>query len=74
MNVNRIDSTNFGAGIKVLARSNNRNKYLYNQVMDVVKNNHMSATFSNEGIDFPSATAKVISDLKNLGIKYMTKK
>ena len=74
MNVNKINSTTFSGGIKVAAAQNKANRYMYNQVMDIVKRNHVSATISNEGFDFPSVTKKVISDLKELGIAFVQKK
>ncbi len=73
MKIQSINQTNFNGGIQVLAAKNAKNKYLYNQVMDVVKENHVSATFSNKGIDFSSVTEKIITDLTNLGILFIKK-
>lgn len=73
MQINQINPTSFNGGITVLASKNTKNKYLYNQVIDVVKENHISATISNRGFDFSSATEKIISELKSLGIIFTKK-
>ena len=73
MKVDSISQTKFNGGIMVLASKNSKNKYLYNQVIDVVKENHVSATISNRGFDFSSVTDKILSDLKNLGIVFIKK-
>ena len=73
MKVDSISKTNFNGGILVLAAKNSENKYLYNQVLDVVKANHVSTTISNRGFDFSSVTEKIISELKNLGISFIKK-
>ena len=73
MQINKISPTSFNGGIMVLASKNPENKYLYNQVIDVVKENHISATISNRGFDFSSVTDKIISELKNLGIIFTKK-
>ena len=69
----KINSTNFNGGITVLTSKNAGYKYLYNQVIDIVKENHVSATISNRGFDFSSVTEKIISELRNLGIIFTKK-
>ena len=73
MHVNRINNMGFGGGIVISARKNAANTYLYNQVADIVKENHISAIFSNLEISFSSTTKKALSQLRKLGIKYMSK-
>ncbi|MBR6127722.1 hypothetical protein IKQ21_08575 [bacterium] len=73
MQIDKINSTNFNGGIVVPAAINTKNKYLYNQVLDVIKENHVSAIISNRGFDFSSVTDKIIAELKNLGIAFLKK-
>ncbi len=50
---------------------NKSHQYLYNEVMDIVKKEHIPALFNNEGIKLSNTTKNVIEKLKSLGIKYI---
>lgn len=72
MYINAINPV-FSAKIKplvILAKENSKDKYLYNEVADIVKEFKVPALFHNYEIDISSPTKEVISKLNALGILY----
>lgn len=57
-------------GIKINAKANEECKYLYNKVLDVVRENKIPAVFATDHIELPTTTQKILDDLKALSIKY----
>lgn len=51
-------------------KSNKDRKYLYNEVIDIVKEHHTPAVVKNNGIEI-NATDKFIEKLKEIGIKFV---
>lgn len=51
-------------------KPNRDKKYLYNEVIDIVKKHHTPAVVGNEGIEI-TATNKVIEKLKEIGVKFV---
>lgn len=45
-------------------------KYLYNKMLDVMKDCKIGGTIRNDGIDLPSVTQKALDRLKEFGIKF----
>ena len=56
--------------VKVLVENNKHKKYLYNEVIDIVKKDHLSAVVHNKGIDLLSTTKDSIEKLKKAGINF----
>ena len=58
--------------IGILDNGKQETNYIFNKVSTVVNNNNMNATFkTGKGyIEIPSATQKVLDELKALNIKY----
>lgn len=60
-------------GIYISSDSNKHIKYLYNDVLDIVKQNKIPAMFGTKGIDLPSVTKNIIDKIKELGIIFIDK-
>lgn len=65
MKVNRVSFT----GIKVYPKDNKDVKYLYNELLDVVREQRLPATFRTDVVELP-ASNKVAEILKKLNIKF----
>jgi len=63
----------FTSRIVVPKKLNKSREFLYNEVLDVIKQEKKPAVISNEGIDISNACQKVADTLKKLGIKFLTK-
>lgn len=60
-------------GVYIPSDSNKHIKYLYNNVLDIVKQNKIPAMFGTKGIDLPSVTKNIIDKIKELGIIFIDK-
>lgn len=49
---------------------NSSHKYLYNEVVDIVKHHKVPALIKNEGIDIIDVPAKLLQELYTSGIKF----
>lgn len=57
-------------GLRINANENKKVKFLYNKVLDIVKENKIPATFSTDSIELPRITDKIVSKLKELEIVF----
>lgn len=75
MQINPINpnSTNFRGKIFVPRKQNLDRAFMYNEVMDFVHTHKLPCTVTNEGVDFPSISEKVIEKFKELGLKFVNK-
>ena len=69
MQINKINPTNFRGKVKILAKENTHRKFLYNELMNISKKYELSATFSNDVVEFPNISNNVIAILNRIGIK-----
>jgi len=70
MKVNRILSTNFGAGVSIHCVDNPNHKYLYNEVNDITREFKIPANFHTYKIELPTVSKAIIDKLNELGIKF----
>ena len=69
MRVGKIDTTPF-EGVKIIAKDNKEVKFLYNKVVDVVKENKIPAVFATDYIQLPTTTEKILKRLTELNVSY----
>lgn len=70
MRVTRIDRTPFQSKVVINASANKEVKYLYNKVLDVVKENKVGAVFETHQITIQSVTDKILKSLNDFKIKF----
>ena len=68
-----ISPVNFSAKAFILAEANANRKYLYNEVLELSRQEKFPATFTKEGIDLPSVSDKILEILKNSNIIFKQK-
>lgn len=73
MRINKIESTNFGAGVRIRGIENKEHQFLYNEINNITKEFKIPATFRTQEIELPSINENVLSKLKELGIKFSKK-
>lgn len=56
------------------SKKNLSRKFIYNDVLNIVRRLNVPATFTNKRIELPAPTKDLIDELKKLGISYVTKK
>lgn len=70
----QVQSISFtGSPIKIDPKSklNQGKQYLYNEVIDIVKENKVSAEFHTNYINLPDATKNVLEKLKEKNIEFI---
>lgn len=74
MKITNSPSAFCGNKIKIAskAKENIKVPYLYNNVLDIVKECKVPAVFSNDNIEISSVTKDVVKQLKERGIKFDT--
>jgi len=75
MQVNNVSPT-FGAKVRIEAVKNQEKPYLYNQVLDIAKDNEVTSLFKTKAIDleipkdYKKANEAIINSLKEAGINF----
>lgn len=74
MQINRIGvPPTFGGKIFVPRKQNLDRTFMFNEVMDFTHTHKLPCTVTNEGVDFPSISEKLIEKFKELGLKFIDK-
>lgn len=60
-------------GIYISNKQNKHIKYLYNYVLDIVRQDKIPAVFDNKGISLSNVTKNIIDKIKKLGIIFVDK-
>ena len=74
MRINNIEPTSFRASVRINCFENKGRIYLYNEVNNLTNEFRIPATFTTTEIELPAVSEKVINKLKELGIKFNSKK
>lgn len=69
MQITRIGGPSFN-GVNINAKQNAEVKFLYNKVLDVVRENKIPATFATDYIDLPTTNKTILDKLTEFGIKF----
>ena len=56
--------------ISAKSKTNKSHPFLYNEVLNIVRKEKISAIFHTTKIDLPSPTRKAVKELRAQGIKY----
>lgn len=70
MIINKVSPTNFTSGIKVFSKDNSGRQYLYNEALDITREQKLPAVFTNSGIFFSRVTDSLVKKLEELNIKF----
>ena len=70
MIINKVSPTNFTSGIKVFSKDNSGRQYLYNEALDITREQKLPAVFTNSGILFSRVTDSLVKKLEELNIKF----
>lgn len=70
----RIQPTQPNFGTLFIPRNQNKREYLFNELLDLVNELKVPAVFSNEGVEFPRITFKLLDRLVELKMKWIDKK
>lgn len=58
-------------GIRIVAKENKEVKYLYNKVLDMVREERLSGEFATDYIKLNTEKPKIVQQLLDYGIKFI---